>query len=508
MRLKKALYNIVTKFLYQIAALASGLIMPRLIISHYGSAYNGTISSITQFLGLISFLTLGVAGATRMSLYRPLADGDILGVSRIMKSTERYMRKVGFALLLYTALLACVYPFISESYIPRIEVALLVIIVAGSTFSKYFFGQTYTYLLQADQSEYIVTVLRTVVTVLDIVIIFVLVNLDVHMLTLRLGLALVGAAAPIAVNICSKRKYKLIKNCEPDSTVLGQRKYAVFHSVANMVHDNTDIFLLTFFTNSFVISVYTVYYGIVRNIKQLMQNFTTGLEGAFGNLWAKGEKRHFANSFKLYEFMTFAFTTVIFTTMGVVIIPFMKLYTAGITDVNYILPRFAFLVVLAEAIFCFRQPYVTIVQAAGKYKDTKNGAIAEAAINLSVSLVFVIFIGLEGVIIGTFIANVIRTLQYMIYSYKHLLTEASALKFVKLLVWSVLNSALSVVLYLFISRYINVGGWFGWIIESCVCFAVSSAITLISAFLVYRSLLKRSLVMFLRMFKRKIKAKG
>lgn len=44
----------------QIVVLICGFVLPRLILVYYGSNTNGLVSSITQFLNLISFLELGV----------------------------------------------------------------------------------------------------------------------------------------------------------------------------------------------------------------------------------------------------------------------------------------------------------------------------------------------------------------------------------------------------------------------------------------------------------------
>lgn len=501
-RSQKALYNIITKLLYQAAALVSGLITPRLIIANFGSAYNGTVSSIVQFLGLISFLTLGVAGATRVALYKPLANGDTTAVSRVLKATELFMRKVGLALLLYTAVLAVVFPFISDAPVPKFEVSLLVVIVAAGTFSQYFFGQTYTFLLQADQSEYIATAFRTVACVIDVFLVILFVNLDATMIQLRAAIAVVSVLTPILINTYVRRHYQLITKCQPDKTALSQRSYAMFHSVANMIHDNSGIYLLTIFTDALIVSVYTVYYGIIRNIKQLMQNFTTGLEGAFGNMWAKGEKTQFSRNFRLYEFLMFAFSSVIFTALGLLLIPFIRLYMAGVKDVNYVRPAFAILVVLAETVFCIRQPYVTIVQATGRYKETRKGAALEAGINLAVSLVLVNIIGLEGVVVGTLVANTFRTVQYMLYSYKELL-QRKAWDFVKLIGWHLVNSAATVGIYFAVAGIIGQGTWLAWIACGFLSVIIAGCVTLLTAAVFYRDLLKMSFGVLKRMLSRK-----
>lgn len=502
MRSRKAFYNIIAKTIYQIASLISGLITPRLIISCFGSSYNGVVSSITQFLGIISFLTLGVAGATRVALYGTLANKDVSATSRVIKATEKYMRKVGIALVAYSLVLAIVFPFISKSELPQYEVSVLVCIIAMGTFSQYYFGQTYTFLLQADQTEYIATIIRTLACVIDIVVVVVLTSIDASMIELRLCMAVVGVISPISINYIVSKKYKINKHCEPDTTALSQRKYAMFHSVANIIHDNTDVLVLTLFTDAATISVYTVYYGVVRNIKQLTQNFTSGLEGAFGNMWAKGEKELFRRNFRTYEFVMFSFSSVIFTSLGLLLIPFMRIYTRGITDANYILPGFAILVTIAEAIFCIRQPYVIIVQAAGKYKETKNGAMAEAIINLVVSLICVYIFGIVGVIIGTLAANAFRTVQYAVFCSKNLLSRG-LLPFVCRLLWHVLNTTVIIFVFVSISKIWAISGWIDWLFISFICVSVSLIVTIISAAVFYRKDLMQTMNLLKRLVVRR-----
>lgn len=498
MRSKKAFYNIVTKVIAQLCGMVSGLITPKLLIEAYGSASNGTVSAIVQFLSLISFMTLGVAGATRVSLYETLSKKDILGTSRVIKTCERYMHRVGLCLIVYSFILACTFPMLTKTGLPFIEVFVLVLVVSAGLFSQYYFGQTFTFLLQADQTEYIATIFRTIAVIIDLILVVIMVRFKATLIETKFVVAVVSFLTPFLINRYCKKRYCIIKDCEPDPKALSQRKFAMFHSIANVIHEDTDVFLLTLFTDTLTISVYSVYYGVIRNIKQLMQNFTTGLEGAFGSMWAKNEEIQFVRNFNTYEFLMFAFSSVIFTSTGVLIIPFMKLYTHAITDVNYIRPLFAGLVVLAETAFCIRQPYVTIVQAAGKYKETKNGAMVEALINLGISLVLVYSIGLNGVIVGTIAANIFRTVQYALYSSNELL-HRSIIEFMKKIVWHIVNSLLIVIIMSSLGRFFVVNTWSQWIIFSCGTVCVSMFVTLLTSIIIYNDEVKRSWCIVRRM---------
>ena len=80
---RKLAYNTVTSLLLQLTSVISGFIVPRLILGAYGSNANGLVNSITQFLGVITLLDLGVGSVVQSSLYKPLANKDNTTISKI-----------------------------------------------------------------------------------------------------------------------------------------------------------------------------------------------------------------------------------------------------------------------------------------------------------------------------------------------------------------------------------------------------------------------------------------
>lgn len=57
-RKKRLLLNTTTALLHQIITVVCGFILPRLLLSYFGSQVNGLVSSISQFLAFISFADL------------------------------------------------------------------------------------------------------------------------------------------------------------------------------------------------------------------------------------------------------------------------------------------------------------------------------------------------------------------------------------------------------------------------------------------------------------------
>ena len=296
MRTKKAFLNIISSGIYQIVSIVCGLIIPRLILRNFGSTYNGVYASLSQLLGMISVLTLGIAGPTRVELYKSLARNDILATSRIMKATKNYMRKVGFALLGYTAVLLVVYPLISHNDLTYIENDLLILIVCISVFGEYFFAVPNKTLLMADQATYVAQNVYTTARITETILTIIFVGFGCSIFIVKGASSLVFLLAPIALNLYVRKKYKLVRNCEPDISGIKRRSAAMFHSIANIVHHHSDVVLLTVFADAKVLSVYSVYYLVFGKMKTIMQIFTTGLEAAFGNMWAFGADLQCANT--------------------------------------------------------------------------------------------------------------------------------------------------------------------------------------------------------------------
>ena len=99
--------------------------------------------SITQFLSYITLLESGVAGVIRAALYKPLAENDNNKVSGIIMATEGFFRKICLIFVGYAAVLACVFPFIVEGDDGWLSTFAMVLIIALSTISQYYFGITY-----------------------------------------------------------------------------------------------------------------------------------------------------------------------------------------------------------------------------------------------------------------------------------------------------------------------------------------------------------------------------
>ena len=121
------------------------------MLLYYGSAVNGVVASITNFLSFISLLDMGVGAVDSANLTKPFGHGDTDQISRIVVSSERFFRRLAYIFIGYIAVLCVVFPItVNSSFSPWFSISLL-IIISISTLAQYLFGMTYQLLLNADQ---------------------------------------------------------------------------------------------------------------------------------------------------------------------------------------------------------------------------------------------------------------------------------------------------------------------------------------------------------------------
>ena len=415
------LINTCSSLLYQAVAAVCGLILPRFILLEYGSAVNGTIASILRFLNYITLMQFGIGSVIRASLYGPLAKGDRQIVSRVMRASTSFFRRIALLFAAYTLGLAALYPVFVHTGFDYGYLFSLVLVLSIATFSDYLFGISYQYLLSADNRIWIVNLTQSATLILNLFVCLTLISGHASIHTVKLASVLIYAIRPLVYFLYARLHYRIDSHAQPDKHVLRRRMDGFAHQLSYFVHSNTDIFLLTFFAPMTEVSVYAVFLMVVTLIRDVIQALSQGITATIGSLLANGKKEELNHLFDRYETLNFSVVFILFTITAVLISPFVAIYTSGVTDVSYSRPVFAFLLIASEAFFCLRNPYNDVTLAAGHLRQTRSFAILEAGLNLSLSLILIFPFGIEGIAAATLVATALRTFCLVFYLKKRLL---------------------------------------------------------------------------------------
>lgn len=484
MRGRKALFNTVSSLLVQLASVIVGFVVPVAYIGAFGSETYGAIGTINQYLGFIALLEAGVGGVTRASLYKPLAEGNIGAVSSIVRATERFFRTIGGVFVGYAFLIACIFPFITHFTGEWTLSFALTLVIAAGTLAQYMFGITYSVLLQADQRSYVANVFQIVSSVINAAVIVAMVGAGFDVVVVQVGSSLVFVLRPVILGSYVRRKYRLAKDAEPDRTAIADRWSGLGHHLAFYLRSNIATIALSVFSPLAEVAVFAVYNLIAQGLQRLVNAFSSGVEAAFGNMIANGEREALQANFRVYEIVSSALVSIVFSTAIATVQPFMGVYMAGVTDANYQQPMLGVVLLAATAVYCFRLPYNAVVLAAGHYRQTRNGAFAEAGICVALSFLFAGYFGATGVSAALLVATIFRTLQYGAYASRVIL-KRSLRVFTGRCLYVVAMTTVCSLVGICIGNFFNVDGYFTWVLLALSVVFLSSLFVVLSLLAFY-----------------------
>lgn len=484
MRLKKLAWNTIASLVFQVTSLICGFVLPQLILHSFGSEVNGLVNSIAQFLSVIALLELGVGAVIQSSLYEPLAKKDDILVSRIIASGSNFFKRIAQILSVYVVVMIVAYPRITNKRFGHIYTAALIVAMCINSFAQYYFGIIDRLLLSADQKGYIHYVAQSVTLIVNTISCVALILQGVSIHIIKLVTSIIFLLCPLVIRLYVNRNYKLNRRIKYDEEPIKQKWNGIAQHVAAFILGGTDNIVLTVFSTFINVSIYSVYNLIIYGVKNLFLSLINGIQPLMGEMLAGQELKALTKLFSMTEWLIHTGVTFIFGCTAMLIVPFVSVYTNGVTDANYEVPVFAAVLTTANAVYCLRLPYNILILAGGHYKQTQNNYIIAAVLNIVISIMLVIKWGLIGVAVGTLIAMSYQTIWMAYYDSKNLIGYPIG-NFIKQLLVDLLSVCCGVALTR--GFVMNMVSYMSWIVLSVKTAAVWSIVILIMNTIFYRN---------------------
>ena len=389
-RSKKFMYNSITTALLQVVTMVAGFITPRFMLTAYGSEINGLVSSILQFISYFNLVEAGLSSAAVFSLYKPIADKDYNRINRIVAAAKHFYIKSGFIFVGLVVVLAFCYPFITNSTVLDQESIFVLVLVLGVNGSLEFFTLAkYRALLTADQKTYVISLASIVYTILNTVLVVVLSMMRINIVLLRIIALLSIFIRTIILYVYVRMNYRFIcYDVEPDYAAMDKRWSALYLQIVQTVQNASPAVLTTIFSSLKMVSVYSVYNMVMSGINGVMSVFSTGVSAGFGELIVKGDKKVFQKAYKDFEYLYYFMVSVVYSITLITILPFVKVYTSGVNDIQYASILFAVLFVANGILFNLKTPQGMLVISAGLYRETRIQSTIQAAILVIGGIIF------------------------------------------------------------------------------------------------------------------------
>jgi O-antigen/teichoic acid export membrane protein len=402
-RTKNTFRNLIWALLGQVIVLGFGFVMPRLIILTYGSAINGLTATIYQILNVLNLLQAGALGASIFALFKPVADGDYKQISLILDSSRRYFNKLGWFFLLLMFVIAPIVASNNEgSGISFLEIFLAFAILGLNASFSFFFYSRYDILFSADQKRYILSITSIVEKLIYYSLLFIILRYKIDFIYMYVAVLIGSSIKVILLYLIYIKQYanKIVAIDKDEYFEIPNKRYLLINQISTQAVESSPTLFIAFNFNFKLASVYSIYYLIILMIKMVINTVQVSVSEVFGNMVVSEDSKKIENVFDLMLFIYIVLGVFLTTCTAFLFMPFISLYTKGMTDVDYIIPLLAFFIVIYSLVFCLYMPFFTLSNVYGLYKETYLQSLITGIIALIISFAFTKYIEMSFVLTG------------------------------------------------------------------------------------------------------------
>lgn len=438
--------NTTVAMVARVLAILMGFVT-RVVFTHTLSEdYVGVNGLFTDILNVLALSELGIGTAITYALYKPIAEGDVEKQKSLMRMYRSFYRIVALFVLL-AGLLVIPFMDVLIKNQPRVEhlIFLYLMYLANSVIS-YLLIYKRT-LIDAYQLSYIGVLYQTffliVQNLIQIVILLTTRNF-VLFVSILIGCTICNN---ISISRKADKMYPFLKdkNVQPlpkeeKQGIYQNIKAMLMHKVGNVVVTNTDNLLISSLVGIVSVGIYSNYFLVIGSIRQVLNQAFQGITASVGNLGVEESKerikRIFDASFFIGQWL-FGFAAICLYEL---LTPFVEMSFGP----QYVFDKsITFVLCINFYLTGMRQATLVFRDSLGLFWFDRYKSIAEALINLVVSLILGYYYGVVGIFLGTMISTITTSLwvePYMLF--KHRLQAPVRFYFLKY-VWYVVVTAVA-----------------------------------------------------------------
>lgn len=428
---KNLIKNAVFGFGGQLIVLILGIVVPRIMITSYGSDTNGLLSTVTQIFTYMTLLEAGIGQAARNALYKPISENDIKSISKIASVSQKYFRKVSVYYFIGVILLSICLPFVVKSELDKFTIFWVILLqgLAGAITFNYI--QTQTVILNVYGKGYVNNGINVFNQVMSYIARILLAILGMNVVFIQVVYFIITVAKVFFYKLYFKKKLSLISfNVESDEK-LEDRNSFILTEVAWTIFSSTDMIVLSIFLSTKLSSVYAIYNMVFTSLNVLLNAVYSSVNYILGQTYFQ-DKNKYINLHDSFNSLFMCAITVLMSVAYILILPFISLYTDGVTDIEYIYTYLPILFCLVQLLSWSRFVSGNLTAVAGYAKRVSRVSLLEALVNLVLSVFFAQIWGITGVLLATVIALPLKVI-YCTYITDKVILNRSIKKTVSIL---------------------------------------------------------------------------
>jgi O-antigen/teichoic acid export membrane protein len=404
---KKSLYTGITSVILMLLNGLLGLLMTQEIIKSIGSDANGLSAASNQLIAVLMLLEGGFTLAINVSLFKPFNEKEYDLINKILAGAKIVFNKIGVFFLLFGLILAAVYSIIIKSSFDFRVIFIVFTLSILSTTVNLMFATKYRIILQVDNREYILNIISIFMSLIFMGAIIFTTKYYPNIIYVR------------SLVFTVKRKYHFINfSVEPDFSFKSDSRNVLYQNITSAFYNSFPILFISISAGTLFTSLYAVYNNVFVIIKSAIYAIANAPRMTLGQLVAKNDITKTNNYFDKYEFITINIMLVIILPTIFLIMPFISLYTEGLTDMNYVNYEIALIFIITLVFEIIHIPSGNLINMSGNFRVAKRFQII-STIFLTISIVVLnYYMGMIGVMLSVLFTALLLSILEISFIYK------------------------------------------------------------------------------------------
>lgn len=406
----KTLYNSIVGFGCRLIILALGFVVPRVIMTHYGSDVNGFTNTMSQIFSYLALIEAGITGSTSVQLYKYIKDDNKSGMSYAMSVSRRYYRRIAKIYFLIVVVLSFLLPFILHTEIDYWTICFYMIFEGLTSVVSFYSVSLCQTFLNANGKAYIVNYIALLNKFMQYSVKIVLSFIGVNIAFIQIGYFGVSLLQLIIYSVYMHKHYDWIDyGAAPKEAKLPDRNSFLVTEIAYTIFSSTDMIVLSIFLTTSYSSVYSTYNMVFLAVETMITSVYNSIKYNLGRTYHQNLECY-CHLHDLYNSIFIGICATLMCVTYILMLPFIKIYTEGVTDINYMYQYLPLMFCLVRLLSRSRSVAGNISGIAGYAKPVSYVSLLEAIINVVLSIILVNRFGIYGVLFATLVALPIKVI--------------------------------------------------------------------------------------------------
>ena len=469
----------------QILSVIMSFVCRTVFIHTLGETYLGVDGLFGNILSLLALAELGIGQTIIYHMYQPLAQNDRKKLGALMTLFKKTYRIIGMIIGAVGLLLTPCYHFFIDSSVKIPNLTLIYLLYVFNSVITYFYSYQQC-IITADQKAYICTLYRygfcIAQNILQIVILLRTKNFILYFcLQILFSFFTNFFLAKKAGKMYPFLKRYAHEELAPEdkADIMKNVKAMFMHRFGGVIVNGTDNLVISAFFGVVSVGLYSNYYMIVSKLTDLTSQIFNGITASVGNLGAEENER---KSYRIYLVTNFAgFWIFSFCSICLFCLfnPFIRLWVGG----KMLLPiNVVFFIALNFYVTGMRQATLTFRNSFGLFWYDRYNAVAEAVVNLGVSVALAKTMGISGVFVGTLVSTLTTDLWVEpLVLFRYGFHRSVKPYFLRYAVYTVLTFAAGYLTW-YCCSLVGIGGLAGLAVQCLICLVVPNAVYFVAFF--------------------------